>query len=317
MSLVAQLHAAEGGGYPVSQLCRLLRVAPSGYYRQRTPVARQRQQARADEDALVVDELRRQAVASHETYGSRRLTAAVRPLLAAQGVQVNHKRIERLMRRHAIIPHTVRRFRSLSKRTPGARAAPNFLEQRFVATAPNQIWLTDATEFVTDEGKLYLAVVEDLYSRQVVGWATGARFTEALVGRALCAAVQRRRSAQQTLCGLIHHSDQGAQYTSDAYRALLDAAGLTASMSGSGCCYDNAPMESLIGTLKVEWTHPFTYATRLALELDLFDFIELFYNRTRLHSALGNQSPLQFEQRYHALQQQQHPEEEQQPPLTP
>jgi putative transposase len=310
MKLVEQLQSPQGGGHAVSRLCRLLGVAPSGYYRSRTPAARQRQQARVAEEAALVGALRRQFVASHETYGSRRLTAAVRASL--QAPRINHKRVERLMRREGLVPHTVRRLRSLSKRVTGRRAAPNHLDQCFVAERPNQVWLTDTTEFATQEGTLYLAAVEDLYSRRVVGWATAARFTQALTATALRTALQRRQGAPQTLAGLIHHSDQGAQYTAEGYLALLQAAGLTASMSGVGCCYDNAPMESLFGTLKVEWTHPFTYATRHELELDLFDFIEGFYNPTRMHSALGNLSPVQFEQRYQQ-QQQLRTEEVQQP----
>jgi transposase InsO family protein len=314
MSLVEQLHAPEGGGYPVSRLCTLLDVARSGYYRRRTPSVCHRQQARQAEETALVRRLRSAFVASHETYGSRRLTAAVRaPLPAGAGGPVNHKRIERLMRAHGLVPHTVQRFRALSRRAPGQPAAPNHLNQCFVAERLNQVWLVDATAFATHEGTLYLAVVEDLCSRRVVGWATAARFTHELAARALRSALQRRRGAQQTLSGLVHHSDQGAQYTAADYLALLQAAGLTASMSGAGCCYDNAPMESLIGTLKVEWTHPFTYATRRQLECDLFDYIEGFYNPTRLHSALGYRSPIQFEQHYQQQQPQRHTEEEPQP----
>lgn len=316
MTLVEQLHAPEQGGYPVSRLCRLLDVMPGGYYRRQATLHSPQRQAATAAEAMVVNELRRQFVASHETYGSRRLTVAVRESLQAQGLRINHKRVERLMRVHGLVPHTVIRFRALSKRAPGRRAAPNHLNQCFVATQLNQVWLVDTTEFITQEGKLYLAAVEDLCSRRVVGWATARTFTHELAATALRTALQRRQGARQTLTGLIHHSDQGAQYTAQSYLVLLEAAGLTSSMSGAGCCYDNAPMESLFGTLKVEWTHPFTYTTRRQLETDLFDYIEGFYNPTRLHSALGYLSPLQFEQRYQQqLQQQQqlHPEEEQQP----
>jgi putative transposase len=315
MTLVEQLHAPEQGGYPVSRLCRLLNVMPGGYYRRQARLRSPQRQARLAAEATVVNEVRRQFVASHETYGSRRLTAAVRANLQVQGLRINHKRIERLMHVHGLVPHTGKRFRSLSKRAPSRRAAPNQLNQHFVATQLNQVWLVDTTEFVTQEGTLYLAAVEDLCSRRVVGWATASTFTQELAATALCTALHRRQGARQTLSGLIHHSDQGAQYTAEDYLALLEAAGLTASMSGAGCCYDNAPMESLFGTLKVEWTHPFTFATRRQLETDLFDYIEGFYNPTRLHSALGYLSPVQFEQRYQQQRQQQqlHLEEEQQP----
>jgi putative transposase len=291
MEVVQRLHKTEAGGHAVSVLCRLLEVAPSSYYHslQRTP------SPRAQANQALVDELRRRFVASHETYGSRRLTAALR----AAGYGVNHKRVERLMRQEGMLPHPVRRYRAVRQRPAERRTAPNRLGQHFVAEAPNQVWLVDTTEFATQEGSLYLAVVEDLFSRRVVGWVTGSHFTQQLVCAALRRALRLRGGAHQTLHGLLHHSDQGAQYTSDLYLALLAEAGLLASMSAAGNCYDNAPIESFIATLKVEWTHPFTYASRRQLHHDLFDFIEGFYNVRRLHSTLGYLSPVAFERRYY------------------
>ena len=296
MELVTRLHEVEGGGgYPIGTLCRLLGVATSSYYRR----TGQGNSPRAQANQVLLGELRGHFVASHETYGARRLTAALR----AHGQMVNHKRVERLMRMGEMMPHPTRRYRAVAKRPSGRRTAPNRLQQHFVAAAPNQVWLVDTTEFATHEGPLYLAVVEDLFSRRVVGWDTGARFTQELVCEALRRALALRRCARQQLSGLLHHSDRGAQYTSDLYLALLAEAGLQPSMSAAGNCYDNAPMESFMGTLKVEWTHPFTYSSHSQLHQDLFDYIEGFYNTHRLHSALGYLSPSAFELRF---QQQQH-----------
>lgn len=288
--------------YPVSVLCRVLGVARSGYVAWCDPAPSRREAT----DAVLVAALRRFFVASEETYGSPRLLADLR----AEGFVVNHKHVERLMREHDIVPHPVRRARR-RKRSAGPPAMPNRLNQQFSAERPNQVWLVDSTEFLTHEGKLYLAVVEDLFSRRVVGWQTGTRFTTELVLTALRSALGQRRPAT-AVQALLHHSDQGTQYTATAYLAVLETHGLTASMSGVGHCYDNAPMESLIASLKKEWTHPVSYATRQHLTCDLFDYIELFYNRRRRHSALDYLSPADFEERYAQQQLQLRLKEEQQ-----
>lgn len=288
--------------YPVSVLCRVLGVARSGYTAWRDPAPGKRERA----DAALLPVLRRAFVASEETYGSPRLVASAR----RAGLVVNHKHVERLMREHDMVPHPVRRARR-RKRSAGRPPVPNRLNQQFSAERPNQVWLVDSTEFMTHEGKLYLAVVEDLFSRCIVGWQTGTRFTTDLVCAALHSALAQRQP-DATLHTLLHHSDQGAQYASAAYLELLEAHCLTASMSGAGNCYDNAPMESFMASLKKEWTHDLTYHSRRQLTRDIFDYIVRFYNPRRLHSALGYCSPAEFEEHYNQQQRQLRQKEEQQ-----
>jgi putative transposase len=197
------------------------------------------------------------------------------------------------MRRHGIraIMAPPRRVRTTDSRH-ALPIAPNVLARDFTAAAPNRVWLADITYIPTDEGWLYLAAVMDLYSRKIVGWAMRDHLRTELAATALMMAVQRQRPA----AGLIHHSDRGVQYASYDYRAALNAAGMTASMSRKADCFDNAPMESFFHTLKTELVHHRQYATRADARRDIFAFIEGFYNRTRLHSAIGYISPIQMEQ---------------------
>jgi putative transposase len=273
--------------YPVRRVCQLLGVAPSGYYR----YAQHQPSQHALDDEMLLKEIRRIFVESYETYGSPRIHAA----LKQAGYRVARKRVERLMREHKIVPHMVKRLRGTTKRNPAHASTPNLLEQNFVAAAPNQVWLTDTTQFETHEGVRYLATVEDLFSRRIVGWSTASRFDTDLVSAALSNALQSRNIRPGALLELIHHSDQGSQYTSHSYLALLERFGLTSSMSGRGNAYDNAPMESFFATLKKEWTHGRIYRTHATLDADLFEFIEIHYNRKRLHSALDFRSPVAFE----------------------
>lgn len=248
-------------------LCQLLKAPRSGYYKWR----KHEPTLRALRDATLLAAIRIHFVKSHETYGSRRILSDLRdPALGEQGgFVVNHKHVERLMRANAIVPHTTRRFRGLSRRAPGHTAAPNLLQQHFQAERPDQHWLVDSTEFMTLQGKLYWAVVEDLFSRRIVGWQVGVRFNTTLVSAALINALQLRRPQITPERPLIHHSDQGAQYTSADYQKLLTQHKLTASMSDTGNCYDNAPMESFMSSIKKEWTSPFTYRDRRQLTTDL------------------------------------------------
>jgi transposase InsO family protein len=221
-------------------------------------------------------------------YGVRRIHAALR----AEGRLVSRGRIERLMRRHGIRAMTHRRFRVVTTdsnhRLP---IAGNLLDQTFLACRPNEIWLADITYIPTDEGWLYLAIVLDLGTRKVVGWAMRDHLRQELTIAALTMAIERQRPGR----GGIHHSDQGSQYAAGDYQKLLKANGIVPSMSRKGNCWDNAPMESWFHTLKTELIHHTKYATREAAKRDLFAYIEGYYNRQRLHSALGYLTPEQAE----------------------
>jgi putative transposase len=271
--------------YPVRVLCAVLEVSPAGYYawRARSP------SARSSANAELVAAIRRVHHDSAGRYGNPRVHAALR----TQGRGTSRGRIERLMRRHGIraIMAPPRRVRTTDSRH-GLPIAPNVLARDFTAAAPNRVWLADITYIPTDEGWLYLAAVMDLFSRKIVGWAMRDHLRTELAATALMMAVQRQRPA----AGLIHHSDRGVQYASYDYRAALNAAGMTASMSRKADCFDNAPMESFFHTLKTELVHHRQYATRADARRDIFAFIEGFYNRTRLHSAIGYISPIEMEQ---------------------
>ena len=222
-----------------------------------------------------------------QRYGSRRLRAA----LAGDGPTLSRDHIRRLMRLGQIQPiRTRRRRRSRATPTRREQVVPNVLARQFDVAVPDTWWLGDITTIATDEGDLHLAGVLDLGGRELVGWATAATMTTELALTAFRAALQRRGRGPQGG----HHTDQGAQYTSYDYQALVATAGVTMSMSRAGCCLDNAPMESFWATLKSELTHHQRYATRAAARQDLFWYIEVFYNRQRLHSTLGYQSPASY-----------------------
>ena len=272
--------------WPVRTLCEVLGVSPAGYYAWRC----RPESARAAANHNLLADVRRLQAQHQGRYGSPRMHAALR----AEGRGVSRGRIERLMRRHGIRAAASRRFRPVTTDSShGLPVAPNLLEQRFVASAPNQVWLADLTYVPTGEGWLYLAAVLDLATRKVVGWAMRDHLRTDLAAAALVMATQRQRPAP----GLIHHSDRGSQYASGEYRKLLAKAGMKASMSRTGNCYDNAPMESFFHTLKVELVHYRRWATRDEARRDLFAYVEGYYNRQRMHSALGYLSPEQAERK--------------------
>lgn len=271
--------------HAVLALCRLLTVSRSGYYdwRRRTPSRRQQ------EDARLLPELQRTFLHARRAYGRPRLTRALR----AQGHHHGERRIGRLMRQAGLCARTRARFRP---RTTDSRhtgpIAPNRLPERTLAlTAPNQIWAVDMTCLETTAGWLYLAIVLDRYSRRIVGWAFDSKMPTALPQAALEMALHHRRPPR----GLLHHSDRGSQYASAAYRAVLRTHGLEASMSRTANPYDNAIVESFFSTLKTECCRQHPVANPAATKAFIFDYIETFYNRSRLHSALGFLSPVDFE----------------------
>jgi putative transposase len=214
--------------------------------------------------------------------------------LRAEGQSVSRKRIERVMRRHGIRAQTPRRYRVCTTDSKHSLpVAANLLEQNFVAAKPDQIWLADITYIPTGEGWLYLAVILDLFTRKLVGWAMREHMRAELTIAALTMAIQRRRPGP----GLIHHSDRGSQYAAGDYRKILQAAAITQSMSRKANCWDNAPMESFFGTLKTELVHQGEYPDRDAARRDLFAYIEGYYNRRRIHSAIGYITPEQADRK--------------------
>jgi putative transposase len=278
--------AAHAGEFAVRRMCQVLKVSSSGYYDWLKRRPSQRQQA--NEQLLAA--IRREHQASRQTYGSPRIHA----VLSQQGMRVGRKRIARLMRAHGVVGQGPRRKRPrTTQRAPGALAAPNLLAQDFTTSRPDEKWLGDITFIETWEGWLYLALVMDLFSRAIVGWAMADHMRAELVEQALLMAFGRRLPEGE----LLHHSDQGSQYTSTLIQTVLAAHPIQVSMSGVGNCYDNAPMESFIGKLKSECaTAPFT--TRAVARQVIFEYIEVWYNRQRLHSSLGYLSPVAFERQY-------------------
>jgi putative transposase len=270
--------------YPIQWLCAVFAVSRSGYYAwsRASGSARARQEAQL---RLKIAAVHRQ---SRETYGSPRITIELR----AQGERVGRHRVARLMRQAGLRGRQKRRYRV---RTTDSRhshpIAPNRLATLPVPTQPDRVWVSDLTYVPTDEGWLYVAGVLDRCSRCLVGWAMGATLDTAVPLAALLMALRQRQPGP----GLIHHSDRGVQYASADYRSVLAAHGLVASMSRQGNCYDNATMEAFWSSLKNELIHRRRFATRAEARTAIFDYIEGFYNRTRRHSALGYQSPLDYE----------------------
>jgi putative transposase len=268
-------------------MCEVLNVSRSGYYawRERPPSAREMANQK------LLQAIHKEYEKSDEIYGSPRITAALRQ----QDWTCGENRVARLMRLHGLQAKTARLFRATTRRNLAHPVAPNLLRRNFTADRPDQIWLADITYIPTREGWLYLAAVLDLYSRRIVGWAMNHRMTQELTLAALGMALQQRRPDLT----LLHHSDQGSQYTSGAYQQLLKGKEIEVSMNGVGTWYDNAPMESFFGSLKAERVHHVTYHTRREARQDLFRYIESFYNRRRLHSSIGYRSPVAFEQAYY------------------
>ena len=275
--------AVEKAHFPVRCLCRILGVSRAGFYawRGRAPSPR----AQADERlGLEVTTIHAE---SRQRYGSPRIHAE----LVDRGYRTSRNRVARLMRQHGLAARRRRRFRATTDSRHPFPVAPNVLARQFAQPAPDRAWVTDITYIPTGEGWLYLAVILDLCSRVVVGWAMSERITRELTLDALDMALVQR----QPRPGLLHHSDRGSQYASADYQHSLAAAGLVGSMSRRGNCWDNAVAESFFATVKVELVHDATWATRADARTALFEYIEVFYNGQRRHSSLGYLSPRAFE----------------------
>lgn len=279
---------AEKGVWPIAVQCEVLEVSRSGFYawQARKPSARQ------VEDARITEAVEESHKRSRETYGSPRIHRVLR----SRGIRVGRKRIARLMRESGLHAKRRRRFRTTTNSKHSLPVAPNLLRRDFRATHPNQVWVTDVTCVWTWQGWLYLAVMLDLFSRKVVGWATSESNDTVLALEALNKAALRRRPPR----GVIHHSDRGSPYASQQYVQKLAHLGMSPSMSRKGDCWDNAVAESFFATLKGELTDHEVYSTRLIATQSIGEFIEHFYNNERLHSTVGYVSPTVCELVYHS-----------------
>ena len=273
--------AEQRTNYPVWQMCKVLQVSTSGFY----DWLKRKPSRRAQANAALAKRIRAVHARSHQTYGYLRVQAELR----ASGERVGKHRVARLMAQMGLKTKGRRRFRVTTQRDALHRRAPNLLAGDFKATQTNDKWLSDITYIPTQEGWLYLAGIQDAFSRRIVGWSMGERLTKALVCDAWHMAVGQRGTPR------LHHSDQGSQYTSEDYLSLLETAEVQISMSAVGRCYDNAMKESFWGRLKTECADQ-PFSSRAAARKALFEYIEIWYNRQRRHSALGYLSPCQFEQ---------------------
>lgn len=278
----------EKARYSVAMLCRVLGVSSSGYYAWRT----RGPSARAQADAALTARIQALHAQSRRTYGAPRIHADLR----ASGVRCSRKRVARLMRRAGLAGCHRRKSVTTTQRAVTATPAPDRVQRQFTASGPNRLWTADITAIATWDGFLYLAVVLDVYSRRIVGWAMADHLRTELVLAALEMAIGRRRPYP----GVVHHSDHGCQYTSLAFGARCRQAGVLPSLGSVGDCYDNAITESFFATLECELLARQTFPTLALARLAVFEFIEGFYNTRRRHSALGYQSPAAYERRVQA-----------------
>jgi transposase InsO family protein len=270
-------------------MCKVLEVSRSGYYSwSKRPESFRRQQ-----DKELQSVIREVFTESRGTYGCPRVHRELRN----RGIACGKNRVARLMRKDGLRAKVKRRFKATTDSKHNLPVADNLLQRNFAPEQPDQTWAGDITYVWTGEGWLYLAVVLDLFSRNVVGWAMDKRMTRHLVMNALDMAIKRRKPAR----GLIHHSDRGSQYASGDFQTLLNKYGIRCSMSRKGDCWDNAPVESFFGTLKQELIFHQRYYARAHAKQNIFEYIERFYNRKRLHSTLGYQSPVDYEANYFKL----------------
>lgn len=277
---------AEKAEHSISAMCRVLEVSRSGYY----AWARRGECARAAADRELAARIRRIWKARRRAYGSPRVHAQLR----RDGVRVARKRVERVMRVHGIAGRHGRRARGVTVRVRGVRPAPDLVGRRFTARRPDQLWFADIRRIATAEGPLYVAAVQDCFTRGVVGWSMADHMRAKLVAAALEMAVRRRRPRG----AVIQHSDQGSQYTSVAFGAKARASGIRLSMGDPGTALDNAMVESFFATMERELTAHESYSTRDQARVSIFGWIEAEYNRARLHSSLGNRTPAEVDEAF-------------------
>nr|WP_128583845.1 IS3 family transposase [Shigella flexneri] len=275
--------------FPIEAMCQVFGVSRSGYYNwvQHEPSDRKQSDERLKLEIKVAH------IRTRETYGTRRLQTE----LAENGIIVGRDRLARLRKELRLRCKQKRKFRATTNPNHNLPVAPNLLNQTFAPTAPNQVWVADLTYVATREGWLYLAGIKDVYTCEIVGYAMGERMTKELTGKALFMALRSQRPP----AGLIHHSDRGSQYCAYDYRVIQEQSGLKTSMSRKGNCYDNAPMESFWGTLKNESLSHYRFNNRDEAISVIREYIEIFYNRQRRHSRLGNISPAAFREKYHQM----------------
>ena len=278
-----QTHESE---FSVERMSWVLEVSRSGYYQ----FIQSKLSCRKQENERLLIKIKTIYAASRFTYGSPRIHAE----LQEDGETCSRKRVSKIMKKAGIEAKMKKRFKVTTKANPMAIPAPNLLQQDFTTEKPNHRWVADFTYIATQEGWLYVATVLDLFSRRIVGLAMSDRMTADLVVQALQQALIHRKPPAD----LIHHSDRGSQYTSSAFRNLLKKHAITASMSGTGNCYDNATQESFYHTLKTEHVYFECYKTREEAKQSIFEYVEVFYNRKRRHSTLGYVSPMIFEKRW-------------------
>ena len=286
---------AQRREYPLPDMCDVLAVSVSGYRAWRRGGKPDRTRLTDPQAVALIKSIHAEVKSA---YGSRRMHRE----LQGRGHRIGLRRIERLMRENGIRARHKRRFKATTDSKHSMPVAPNLLARNFAPEAPNRVWTGDITYIQTGEGWLYLAIVLDLFNREIVGWSIKPRMTADIVTDALTMAWFRRKPGT----GVIFHSDRGSQYASQAMTTRLTEYGMTASMSRKGNCWDNAPTESFFNSLKNERVHGATYPTRVDAQADLFEYIEVFYNRSRRHSTLGYSSPTKFLENWisgHAVQQ--------------
>lgn len=278
--------SAQKAAFPIEFMCQRLQVSRSGYY----AFCRRGLSARRQQDRVLDDKIEQIHRHSRGTYGRPRVHAALR----AQGVRTSAKRVGRLMKQRGLCARRSRRYRSTTDSRHALPVAPNVLARAFWAQAPNQTWVGDITFIPTGQGWLYLSVLLDLFSRRVVGWSMGETIDRHLCLSALQMALRSRKPPP----GLLHHTDRGSQYASSEYQAALLALGMVTSMSRAGNCWDNAVAESFFATLKTELCNHHRFKTRAEARQAIFEYIEVFYNRERLHSSLDYKSPTAYESQH-------------------